>query len=167
MWCGIQAGGRIQIIFNDFILILRPFSSPKSLKNGSKTSSKMNIKKIKKKLLKKAQKRKPDRTRTGSVALSTEFVGERLVENVEALCWSLLRCATLRCAVLFCFVLFCSMLLRSVLFWICDVCKNSPRYVAQIIPAIFIHFPLMFHWFSLILCKFATFAKIVPAMLQK
>ena len=50
---------------------------------------------------------------------------------------------------------------------ICDVCKNSPRYVAKIVPAIFIHFPLIFHWFSLILCKFATFAKIVPAMLQK
>ena len=58
---------------------------------------------------------KPDRTRTGSVALSTKLVRERLAENVEALCCALLRRATLRCAVLFCFVLLCSMLLRYVL----------------------------------------------------
>ena len=59
---------------------------------------------------------KPDRTRTGSVASSTEFVREGLVENVEALSCAWLRYATLRCAVLLCFVLFCSMLLRSVPF---------------------------------------------------
>ena len=31
----------------------------------------------------------PDRTRTGSVALSTKLVRERLAENVEALCCAL------------------------------------------------------------------------------
>ena len=59
----------------------------------------------------------PDRTRTGSVALSTKLVRECLAENVEALCCALLRRATLRCAVLFSFALLCSMLLRSVLFF--------------------------------------------------
>ena len=59
---------------------------------------------------------KPDRTRTGSVALSTEFVRGRLVENVEALCCAVLCCAALHCAVLCCSVLFCSVPCCCVMF---------------------------------------------------
>ena len=59
-----------------------------------------------------ASRGEPDRTRTGSVALSTKRVRGPLVEIVEALCCARRRCATLRCAVLFCVILLRSMQVR-------------------------------------------------------